>query len=770
MSIGKTNTEPATAFGHPGGLFALFFAEMWERFSYYGMRALLLFYMLKGFLGYGDSNAYAVYGAYTALVYMTPFFGGLLADKVIGARRAVILGGILMAAGHLLMTIENDLMFFTALGLLILGNGFFKPNISTIVGSLYKEGSPKRDAGFTIFYMGINLGAAMSPLLCGYVGETFGWHYGFGLATIGMLTGLAVFANWIPPNNAGSPPNPELLKQRPVIITQVLLGLSALVAAIGLFVLHPANIFNTTINVFVGVALIGAGAVGCYALRNDSGGFINLEWTVYLGAILFVPVFTLLVSGFAPFTSNGEPISIIPNTVVEEVEATGGEVAAVVLKEVAKPAGLILFLSGIVALAYLGIETFRLHRVARERMFVVLILTFFSMLFWAFFEQAGSSLNNFTDRNVDRTFAARVVTEDEVGSTITFRLAIETDDEELQQLPALTQEQLGHTYGNVGLTDLVADVIEKEERRKAMAAERPYDTKKEAEVNKLIVDVTRQQTDDGETSEKKRVLTMTALTYLRERLKNNPDDAPKTVDWEVTQSNVGMGIGGSEVPASVFQALNPIYILIFGIVFSALWTFLGKRGLEPNTPIKFALGLLQLGLGFGAIWYGAYLANDRGMVALFWLFLGYLLHTTGELCLSPVGLSMVTKLSPARLVSTVMGMWFLATAFSQFLAAIIAQFTGVGHGDGGGGGIPVPAETVDVYGGVFGKIAITAIISAAICLGLSPLLSRWMHEGESPPDDDPKQDRDGTPPGQPAPTIPPAHELTPEQKTGIQQP
>ena len=179
--------------GHPAGLFTLFFAEMWERFSYYGMRALLLFYMIKGFLSYEDNEAYAVYGAYVGLVYATPFIGGILADKLLGARRAVVIGGALMAAGHLLMGIEQEVPFFVALALLIVGNGFFKPNISTIVGSLYPEGAPERDGGFTLFYMGINLGAAMSPLLCGYIGETFGWHYGFGLATLGMLIGLAVF-------------------------------------------------------------------------------------------------------------------------------------------------------------------------------------------------------------------------------------------------------------------------------------------------------------------------------------------------------------------------------------------------------------------------------------------------------------------------------------------------------------------------------------------------------------------------------------------------
>ena len=166
---------------------------MWERFSYYGMRALLVFYMIKGFLGYGDEQAYSVYGAYTALVYMTPFIGGMLADRILGQRRAIVIGGSLMAAGHLLMTIEHQWSFFFALALLIVGNGFFKPNISTTVGVLYPPGAKNRDDGFNIFYMGINLGAAMSPLLCGYVGETYGWHYGFGLATIGMLTGLAVF-------------------------------------------------------------------------------------------------------------------------------------------------------------------------------------------------------------------------------------------------------------------------------------------------------------------------------------------------------------------------------------------------------------------------------------------------------------------------------------------------------------------------------------------------------------------------------------------------
>ena len=256
--------------------------------------------MIKGFLGYGDSDAYAVYGAYTALVYLTPFFGGMIADRLLGQRRAVVLGGLLMAAGHLMMTIESDTAFFAALALLICGNGFFKPNISTMVGALYPAGSPRRDGGFTIFYMGINLGAAMSPLLCGYIGETYGWHRGFGLATIGMLTGVAVFV-------------------APKLLTQILIMAGAVAAALGLVLFHPDNPFAIAVNVFVAISLLAAGVLAWIALgrgglpadvgappdrerlRKPVGGLISTEWSVYLGTLVAIPLFVLLVSGFATF-------------------------------------------------------------------------------------------------------------------------------------------------------------------------------------------------------------------------------------------------------------------------------------------------------------------------------------------------------------------------------------------------------------------------------------------------------------------------------------
>jgi POT family proton-dependent oligopeptide transporter len=704
--------QQQTVFGHPAGLFTLFFAEMWERFSYYGMRALLVFYMIKGFMGYGDSDAYAVYGAYTALVYMTPFFGGMLADKLLGARRAVILGGLLMAAGHLLMTVEQEFAFFTALALLIAGNGFFKPNISTIVGSLYPKGSPKRDGGFTIFYMGINMGAAMSPLLCGYIGETYGWHYGFGLATIGMLVGVAVFV-------------------APIRLTQILIMSGAAAAALALFYFHPGDIFVIAANVFTGVLLLIAGVVAWIALgrgglpqaagappdlerlRRPVLGILSAEHLVYLGTLVAIPVFTLLVSGLAVLRDDSRGVTLISDQVIERLEANENpviQIAATVIKEISRPAGLALVASGIVAAIYLLTQTFRLDRIPRQRMYVVLILTFFSMLFWSFFEQAGSSLNNFADRNVDRVYEDRTIDETDVGSTIKFRIPTETSDTGLKQLPILSQEQLGRVNENEQAKAPIEQAIR--------AVEEEKNKLEPDEIDKLVSAVLAEDR-----------FTMTGLTYLRDFSKKNTDsDDAQVLEWKVAESNVGMGFGGSEVPASIFQAVNPLYIVVLGLVFSLTWAIMAKRGIEPSTPVKFSLGLVQLGLGFGAFWWGSTLCDGDGMVALAWLFLGYLLHTTGELCLSPVGLGMVTRLSPVRLVSTVMGAWFLATAFSQFLAAIIAQFTGVSEGGGEGtSALPVPLETVHVYGGVFKIIAMCAIASGIVCLFLSPVLKYWMH-------------------------------------------
>ncbi len=707
--VNKADKYPQL-FGHPTGLYTLFFAEMWERFSYYGMRALLLFYMIKGFLGFGDRDANAVYGAYTALVYMTPFFGGMIADKLLGARSAVVIGGLLMAAGHLTMTFQSELMFFTALGLLITGNGFFKPNISTMVGELYPPGSPKRDGGFTIFYIGINLGAAMAPLLCGYVGETYGWHYGFGLATVGMLTGLAVFV-------------------APTVVTQMLILTTALASAVGLVLFNAGDVFTFWTNVVVALALCASGLAAVVALSkgglptevgnapNRAKYFANLT-KVAIGTAIAIPIFVLLVSGFRVLPAVDDMAVLIPPSVVEPLEQSDNALIrglAEFVKEASRPAGLILIVAGLFASVYLLREAFRMDKVPRERMFVVFILTFFSLLFWAFFEQSGSSVNNFTDRNVDRVFETRLVGNEDVGKTVELRLLADPAEESLKNLEFLTQEYLGHENADPGFADKLRTAISGVENAKDEAARMSAE-----DLEKTI---------DAVTSMKK--LTMTGLTYLREYAKSEGAGlADKSVKWQYTSESVGrLGIGGREIPASVFQSVNPIYIMIFGLIFSALWSFLGNRGMEPSTPVKFAFGLIQLGLGFLCLYLGAQGCDEDGMVAAWWLLLMYLLLTTGELCLSPVGLSMVTKLSPSRLVSTVMGAWFLATAFSQFLAAIIAQFAAVNDS---GNLVPVPIETVNIYGDVYQQIAIMAIASGAVCLALSPLLKKWMHMNEAP--------------------------------------
>jgi POT family proton-dependent oligopeptide transporter len=637
--------------GHPTGLFVLFFAEMWERFSYYGMRALLVFYMLKGFLGYADEQAYGVYGAYTALVYATPFIGGVLADRLLGARRAVVLGGLLMAAGHLLMTIEHKYAFFTALALLICGNGFFKPNISTIVGSLYPRGSGKRDAGFTIFYIGINLGAALAPLLCGYVGETYGWHYGFGLATIGMLIGVAIFV-------------------APTRLTQILIFLGAAAALASMIFFGLKDKVMLIANAPVAVALLAAGLIATFAVGkgglpdfagrppkpfscedcaqslegNPPGARVSCPkcgreqvvrahhapWTVpavYLGVLLAVPILAVLVQR--------------------------NEIA-----------GYALTAFGLLALATIFFSALASGKVERERLFVVLILMFFSMLFWAFFEQAGSSVNNFTDRNIDRVVSDTTFTKDQVGQTL----------------------QIKANQALVGL-------------------KRPDGT----------------------------IVSLTEIDRLNEEFRKSNEQAflageRPTIPWTVLPEHVGHKYAGTELKASVFQAVNPVCIMIFGLIFSAIWGYLGRRGWEPSTPVKFALGLAQLGLGFLVFWWAARHPDSRGMTTMAYLTLGYVLHTTGELCLSPVGLSMVTRLSPTRMVSTVMGGWFLATAFSNYLAGLIAKLTGVSHGGGENNGIlPPPQQTIGIYAEVFGQIGLAAIISSIIVLALSPLLTKWMH-------------------------------------------
>ncbi len=675
----ESTVQHETLFGHPVGLFTLFFAEMWERFSYYGMRALLSLYMIKGFLQYSDSKSYGVYGAYCGLVYVTGFVGGMLADRLLGTRRAVVLGGLLMAAGHLMMTVQNTTAFYLALGLLITGNGFFKPNISTTVGTLYPAGSPRKDSGFTIFYMGINSGAAIAPLICGYVAAKTDWHNGFGLATIGMLVGLAVFV-------------------APIRITQVLILGGALLTAISMLFMQN-SIYELAVNAFSALALATAGIIAFMALgrgglpasagappdpsylRRSIGPF-RLDFLTYGCALLVVPLFALLLQY---------------NTIAQYL----------------------LYGSGGVALVYLLYDAAQRSRIERERMLVIIILAFFSIIFWASFEQAGSSMTNFEDRNVDRVLESKSVTESQVGMQIQFRVLESPKNDELAEVPAITQEQIGRQNDDLNMAAKIAEAM------RLINDCKPSEKKLGPKALEEFIQRTT----------KSNTLMLTGLDSLREAA--GFEKAPpslQTLNWKVAPDNVGMGIGGSEIATPELQAANPIYIMLFGLVFTALWSFLSARGLEPSVPIKFSLALLQLGLGFGVMWYATKYASDaRGMIALPWLLLAILLHTTGELCTSPIGLSMVSNLSPKRLVSTVMGAWWVGMGVANALASVIAKYTSVG-GEGGNGPqvIPLPQNSIHKFGDLFGNIAIVAFVAAFVCLLVSPLLTKWMHADAEP--------------------------------------
>ena len=469
--------------GHPRGLFVLFYAEMWERFSYYGMRALLILYLTKHWL-FGDGQANLIYGAYTSLVYITPVLGGYLADRYLGQRKAVLFGGVLLAFGHVLMAFEGDggqsdptiNIFWLALAFIIVGSGFLKANISVIVGQLYNLTDERRDGAYSIFYMGINTGAALGTILVGYLGETIGWGYGFGLAGIGMVLGLLIFVVGKPAlRGRGEPPQP-LAKSREM-----------------------------------GLYAVGVFAVGAL--------WLLIQYQSVVGTLLLV--------------------------------------------------------SGAALLGYMLFEAFKMPKEPRDRIFAIIFLLAFQPIFWGLFEQAGGALTLFTDRFVDR--------------------------------------------------------------------------------------------------------------------------------------------GG--VPTSLFQAINPIFIVLFAPIMSWLWLKLGRAGVEPSAPGKFGFGLILVGLGFVVLGVGDGAAGPDAKIAVIFIFLVYWFHTIGELCLSTVGLSAMNRLSPKHLASFVMGAWFFATAGGNFVAGLIGKATG------GESGEMTRERAVDVYTTIGWWVV---GIGIAVIL-VAPFVRRLMH-------------------------------------------
>ncbi|WP_420144327.1 peptide MFS transporter [Sphingobium sp.] len=489
-------SEPRNFLGHPRGLFMLFFTELWERFSFYGMRALLIFYLTKQFL-FSDERAGMLYGAYIALVFVSPLVGGWLADRYLGARKAVLFGGIVIALGHILLGLDTlggdregaTRIFLAGMAVIVVGTGFLKANVSVLVGQLYPRDDMRRDPAYTIFYMGINLGGALGPIICGALGEMVGWSWGFGAAALGMILGIIVFVMGKPLlQGQGEAPDPAWLARRS-------LGMPR-------------------------------------------------EYWLYASALPF---------------------------------------AAVMLALLASPAavGYLLSASGLaMGIGLVAYACLKLDSDARGRLLVAIFLLVVQPVFWGLFEQTGSSLNLFIDRHVDRTFF------------------------------------------------------------------------------------------------------------------------------------------GFTVPASLFQAVGPLSIFLLAPVFAWAWLALGRKGLEPSTPAKFGLAIMQVGAGFLLLTGAGMLFPGVKMPMLFIILL-YMLHTMGELCLSPVGLAAMSRLSPPRMLGLMMGTWFLATAGGNFMSGVIAAAIGASAGANDAGAVL----------GAYGRIGALAMLIGLMVLLLSPRIGRLMKQG-----------------------------------------
>jgi POT family proton-dependent oligopeptide transporter len=478
---------------HPKQLYLLFFTEMWERFSFYGMKALLLAYMVTQ-LNFDEPKGYAILGAYSALVYTMPMFGGMLADKFLGYRRAIIFGGIMMAIGHIVLAIPQDWSFFYGMAFIICGNGFFKPNISSLVGTLYENNDPRKDSAFSLFYMGINVGAALGGLLCGYVGQEINWHYGFGLAGVFMVLGLIVFII-----------GKASLKEKGLPLSN--------------------------------------------KLNEKVAGFLKIEYLIYLLTLVVLPVIVTLFNYYEALDS-------------------------------------IMVVLAVIAVAYILYVASKLEKIAKFKLISALTMVVVSTFFWAFYEQNAGSLNLFAMRNVDM-----------------------------------------HVFG----------------------------------------------------------MTLPAL--------------------------------------SVNNFLPPAWVVLLSLFFAALWPWLNKRGWEPSTPSKFALSFIFVAMGFFTFYLACQASLNHGLIPLLAFVGGYFFIICGEMCISPVGLSMITKLSPINIVGLMMGIFFFFTAIGEFLAGKIGAMMSIPKNVVEANN---PVLSLPYYANVLLQISIYSAGIGVMMFFLVPVLKKWM--------------------------------------------
>ncbi|MBA5629293.1 peptide MFS transporter [Moheibacter lacus] len=578
-------------FGHPSGLFVLFFTEMWERFSFYGMRVLLIQFLTAAVLGqnpgwgWSAENAAALYGTYAMLLYITPIFGGMIADKYIGYRWAVVVGAAIMTLGHAFMALDTPLFLYLGLGSLVIGTGFFKPNMTSILSEMYKKFPEKKDGAYTIFYMGVNAGAFFGMMLCGYLAEKIGWHWGFGLAGIFMFLGTLQF--WLAKPLFGSIGDIPSKREK-------------------------EDLGSDEIETIGGVPTPKSTSTPADKLN---------PFTVFDYIMIAITICLGLGYAFNDPLSKIGGINLFPFSI--------GNVAG---QNVMALLALVMFLTVVVK------RLMNYTKVVRDRMIAVIIFAFFVVFFWMSFEQGASSLVIFARDNIDRSLEGTTQTIFNIVNTL------------LTIVPLLVISYVLYLLGK--------------------------QTWKKIPVSNIVL----------------------IICFLGV--------------WGIAiwMLNRELRAESSEITVSFFSTLNSFFIITLGSSVSRIW----DSKYNPPAAVKYGLGLIIMAIGFGFLFLGTNGVADGVRISFIWLVLAYLFHTLGELCLSPVGLSYVSKLVPARMIAFMFGMWYLAIAIGQKLAAIL------------GGEIENITKEYSLST-FFLIFTIVPIIAGLLVMALHPVLKKLMH-------------------------------------------
>ena len=687
--------------GHPAGLFVLFFTEMWERFSFYGMRVLLVNFLTMAAIGYNPGwewtaeNAGALFGTYAMLLYITPIIGGIIADKLTGYRMAVVIGALIMTLGHASMALETEASLYIGLALLVIGTGFFKPNITSIISEMYKESPEKKDGAYTIFYMGVNAGAFFGMMLCGYLAEKVGWAYGFGLAGIFMLLGTLQF--WLGGNLFGK------IGAKPSKVHEVEL---------------PQNLNEEGYN------------------QTNEGQEEKSNPFTLIDKILIV-VTSIIGLGYAI----NDPMSKIAGIDMFSAFQIGDMEGQYVIVLI----GLVLFL-------YLAIgRILRYTRVVRDRMIAVIIFAFFTVFFWLSFEQGASSLVLFARDSVDRVLTGSSATFFNIINTLLTVIPLAIISWVLfllwkQTFKKIPGSNIVLVVCFLAMWGLVGWMLNKDFNTIS------YDVSFDA-IEQVVLDENGNvvKNEDGSNSVKLVPITESMTTKSTDKIVNHTVSIGETETFNVgDQINIihkdnektsfgylteerlkvardrGNELGRDngvikakvseikdnevEITVSWFSILNSFFIIAFASLFSKWW----DSKYNPSAAVKYGLGLIIMAVGFGLLALGSYGIVEGVKVSMIWLILAYLFHTLGELCLSPVGLSYVSKLVPARMIALMFGMWYLAIAIGNKIAAVL------------GGQIENITKEYSLST-FFLIFTIVPAVAGLLVIGLNPLLKKLMH-------------------------------------------